>query len=288
MSSSVTREPVSGNWIRIGVAMKWVARHAEVDPLNGAVLADERLFGASPADCAGLEWALRLASAWSGDVLAIAAGPPEAESMLQAALAAGASRAMRCDLPLGASSDKVAEALCGALREVDLIICGDRSLDRGSGAVPAFLAARLGIAQALGVVTLRAEARGVLEVERRLGGGRRERLRVRTPAVISVEGATASLRRAPLGAILASKDASVERLSALTCAGGHDRVGRVKPYRPRARSIAAPSSNLTARERIIAIANVLSDRVPPQILRLAPNEAADQILAQLRTWGYID
>ena len=46
---------------RIGVAIKFVPLRVEVNPLTGAVSADDRLSGASPADEAALEYGLRLA-----------------------------------------------------------------------------------------------------------------------------------------------------------------------------------------------------------------------------------
>ena len=46
---------------RIGVAIKFVPLRVEVNPLTGAVSADDRLSGASPADEAALEFGLRLA-----------------------------------------------------------------------------------------------------------------------------------------------------------------------------------------------------------------------------------
>ena len=90
-----------------------------------------------------------------------------------------------------------------------LVVCGDYSADRGSGTVPAALAALTGLPQALGLVSaVLAEpaADGVdgsssparIRVQRRLDGARREELLVSPPAVVSVEGSVARLRRAPL------------------------------------------------------------------------------------------
>jgi hypothetical protein len=43
----------------------------------------------------------------------------------------------------------------------------------------------------------------------------------------------------------------------------------------------------SARERIVALTGVLTDREPPQRLVLDPPAAADRIIAQLRSWGYL-
>jgi electron transfer flavoprotein beta subunit len=282
--------------------MKWVPLRVEVDPLTGAVAADPRSSGASGADLAALEWGLRLAEAWGGEVLVASAGPTEADGLLREALAAGAARAVRCELPAGAPgvlpagapSELVAAALAAAFAGVAVVVCGDWSLDRGSGSVPAFLAARLGAAQALGLVALWPEAPGVVRAERRLDLGRREVLRVRAPAVLSVEGATAHLRRASLPAMLRARDAAVEHLPAPVpdpvAAGIPEPPGPIRrgPYRPRPRVLPGPDPGASARERILALTGAETGRTPPQTVRLDPGPAADRVLAQLRTWGYLE
>jgi electron transfer flavoprotein beta subunit len=224
-------------------------------------------------------------------VLALTAGPPEADAVLREALAAGAAQAVRADLPAGAPSSAVASALAAVLfAGARVVVCGVWSLDRGSGSVPAFLAGRLGVAQALGLVTLAAapgEPAGdpTILAERRLDGGRRERLRVPLPAVISVEGGSARLRRASLEGVRAAGRAriTVHDSPRVPMPG----VARTLPYRPRARVLTAPASDLSARERVLALTGALTDRDPPQRLVLDPGPAADRILDRLRAWGYI-
>ena len=276
---------------QVGVAMKWVPLRVEVDPLTGAVTTDPRSWGASDADLAALEWGLRLAEAWGGEVLVASAGPRKADGLLRDALAAGAGRAVRCELPAGAPSELAAATLAPAFAGVAMVVCGDWSLDRGSGSVPAFLAARLGAAQALGLARLHPDASGLVHAERRLDLGRREVLRVRAPAVLSVEGATARLRRAPLPALLRARDAAIDHLPAADPAatGVPEPTGppRRGPYRPRPRVLLGPDPGASARERILALTGALAERTPPQTVRLDPGPAADRILDQLRTWGYL-
>ncbi|MGH9075347.1 MAG: hypothetical protein ACRDZQ_14700, partial [Acidimicrobiales bacterium] len=188
---------------RVGVAMKWVDRRPSVDPLTGLVSTDPRSSGPSAADEAALEWGLRLAEDWSAEVVVASVGPAPATAMLVAALEAGAHRAVRVEAEPGAPSPAVADALALALAGSDLILCGDWSLDRGSGSVPAFLAARLGASQALGLVSLEPAGGepGSLRAERRLEGGWRELLEVRPPAVVSVEGGTFAGRQPGLAEV---------------------------------------------------------------------------------------
>ena len=139
--------------------------------------------------------------------------------MLQDALAAGAAeasgsnqRARSAPRPadLVGGEQESALALAAALRQrygvPDLVLCGDRSADRATGSFPAFLAASLEAAQALGVVLLEPGDDRALRVHRRLDGGRREVLMVRPPAVVSVEAAGVRLRRAGLAATLDSSE----------------------------------------------------------------------------------
>jgi electron transfer flavoprotein beta subunit len=273
----------------IGVCVKQVDLRPEVDPLSGAVTGtDPRFAGVSAADQAAVETALRLAEAWGAEVVAVTAGPPRAEAALRDCLAAGAARAVRVELDDQAPSRTVAAALAGPLAGADVVCCGDWSLDRGSGSVPAFLAAELDAAQALGLVAVEPGPAGALEVERRLDQGRRERLRVRAPAVLSVEAGSARLRRAALSAVLAARQAAIDVTPAPAVPPEPVRVVSTAPYRPRARVLSPPPPDLDARGRILALTGALSDREPPRTLTLGAEEAADALLDQLRAWGYLD
>ncbi len=188
----------------IAVLHKLVDLRVEIDPLTGepAVVTGgepDRAFGASPADLAALEAALQLAEPGEEIVVAAAAPPVShatCDAMLRAALAAGATRAIRIEIVPGSGSAEVAAMLAPVVKGARYVLCGDASLDRGSGSVPAFVAAILGAAQALGLTSITAEGAALL-LERRLDGGRREQLRIHAPAVLSLQ-AGLRLRRASL------------------------------------------------------------------------------------------
>ncbi len=82
-------------------------------------------------------------------------GPPAADDALRRAIATGAARAVRIDGSTALDSRHVATELAGVVGGSDLVVCGDFSLDRGTGSVPAFLAHELGAAQALGLLARR-------------------------------------------------------------------------------------------------------------------------------------
>jgi electron transfer flavoprotein beta subunit len=268
--------------VKIAVCWKWLSLDGEVDT-------DSRWAGVSRADEAALEVALKLQGethAEGDEVTVVCLGPAAANPTLRDAFAAGVQRVVRVDASPELDSLVVATALAEHLRDADLVICGDYSLDRGTGSVPAFLAAELGAAQALGLLEVDSSKTGgtteTLRVLRRLDGGRREVLDVPTPAVISVEGAVARLRRASLSASLASRSAEV---TVVPGPFGRLPESEVHPYRPRPRRLPAPEGDALA--RVYDLLDVGGSGVNAETLVLEPNDAAAKIVEQLREWGYL-
>jgi electron transfer flavoprotein beta subunit len=274
---------------QIVVALSHSHHRVEVDPVTARLSGGHR--AASPAEHAALEHALRLAEHFEGHVLAITAGPPEAERGLREALAAGADRAIRVDHdpPLDAkrlarNGSETARALLAALPEMpDLVLCGDRSADGGTGSTPGFLAAGLGAEQALGSVRLETEGTTLL-AHRRLDGGTREVLRLRWPAVVSVEGGL-RLRRAGLPGVLAAQEAEIPVVEHRSDSSPAT-VLSTRPRRPRPRALPAPSG-ANPHDRVLELTGALTERTPPRVLGpLSASEAADELLAFLQTHGY--
>ncbi|WP_322780714.1 putative mycofactocin-associated electron transfer flavoprotein [Frankia sp. Cas4] len=332
MSSSAMAETGDIFGLQVTVLVAHSPLAVEVDPLTGEVHIDERLSGLSAADQAACEWALRLGDAWSVPVAVLTVGPPAADATLRAVLAAGAARAIRVDADADADADPrmVAAGVIAALRRdpdhgdpdhgdpdhgdpnhgdpnhgdpnhaqaarTDIVVAGSWSPRRGSGAVPALVAAGLGrgrgrghgiggVAQALGLVSLAPTAPGVVEAERRIDGGRRERLRVRAPAVLSVDPGTAPLRRAGLRAVVAARRAPIDVVRiALPVSLPATRV----PLRPRPKVLLPPAATLPARERVRQLTGAGETRGTDRaVVRLDPPQAADRVLAALRAWGYL-
>jgi electron transfer flavoprotein beta subunit len=272
-----------------------------VDPLSGHVSRDDRSAGANPAELAALENALRIADAWGGRVLAVTAGPVAAEATLREAQAVGAS-VLRVPWPSRGAADEdawitdlaedgrsMAEALVTAIRTVgepDVVLCGDRSADRGTGAVPAYVAHELGAAQALGLVSVFVEGLG-LRAHRRLDGGRREVLRVPRPAVCSVEAAGLRLRRASLQGELAARRSAVPTAPPPAIVTPPAvLVGRPAFHRPRPRLVPPPAGS-DPRERLLELIGALTGRSAPTVLGPMPaEEAADVLLRWLAERGY--
>ena len=279
--------------VQLVVCVKWTDLRPVVDPLQGSTVPQTHGEGFSDADRAALEVALRLGERWAAPTTLVALGPADADDALRNLAASGVERVVRIASRVDLPSDRVATQLAGTIaRVVDgddvVVVCGDASADRGSGSVPAFLAHELGAAQALGLIQAVAEgaaegAQGVSAL-RRLDGGRRERLSITAPAVLSVEGGAGELRRASLAASLAARDLEIE---VVPPAGSKEpETVLLSPWRPRARVLPPPTGE-HALQRIVALTGALVDRTPPRAVVLEPAAAADEILDQLRSWGYL-
>jgi electron transfer flavoprotein beta subunit len=270
--------------MKITVCWKWVAvdldRSSSDEP-------DGRWAGVSLADRAALELALRIAGD-DGEVDVVGLAPAGAEHTLREALAAGATRTIRIDAPIDLPSRDVAASLAAVAEGSDLVVAGDQSVDRGTGSVPAFIAAELRLAQALGLVRVElptpssGEAR-VLRALRRLDGGRREVLEIPLPAVLSVEGAVATLRRASLTATLAASHADIV---VIPRPAGEPVSAEVHPYRPRARALRPPHGD--TRDRVRELLHLGAPPSHAETVVLDPPAAAERILDQLRAWGYLE
>jgi electron transfer flavoprotein beta subunit len=274
----------------VAACVKFVDLRPEIDPVHGHLVPSSRGGGFSPADEAALETALRLAEHWGAECVLVCAGPPQAEGTLAALGAAGAARVVRIDHSTEQDSSLTADVLAPVLGAGDLgagvVVCGDLSYDRGSGAVPALLAHHLDAGQALGLIELDVGANGAVRAVRRLDGGRREVLEVAPPCVLSVEGAAATLRRAPLGPSMDSAGSPrLERRHRRL--EGHVEPPRLRPWRPRARVLPAPAGG-TAFERVVALTGALVDRTPPRTVEAEPADAARLLLDQLVAWGYLE
>jgi electron transfer flavoprotein beta subunit len=267
-----------------------------VDWLSGAVRLEGRRRVRSAADLAACGVALTIASAMRAEVLVVAMCDAHGEAVLRDVLAEGAHRAVRLvagedvDTPGPAEqwgSEVAAAALAAVLGDADVIVCGDASGDRGSGTVPARLAHLLGRPQALGCRAVRLEGSSLRAV-RRLDGGRRERLGIDPPCVVSVEAGIGPVPRAALARVLGGGPA-VERVAAAVPPGSSrgDPTGAVTgPWRPRASDVPVPGERDPVL-RAVALTGALERSDPPEFLRAAPDAAAAGILERLERWGLL-
>ncbi|HEY1565485.1 MAG TPA: electron transfer flavoprotein subunit beta/FixA family protein, partial [Solirubrobacteraceae bacterium] len=144
-------------------------------------------------DAFSLEAALQLReAAGDGEVVVLTVGDDEADEALLGCLARGADRAVRVwDESLkDADPLAVARVLAAAVgrEEADLVLCGVQSSDAVNGATGVALAGYLDLPHVAVIKELEYDAAGsTATVKRELEGGLVEVLRVRTPALLTIQ-----------------------------------------------------------------------------------------------------
>lgn len=263
----------------IGVCVKWIGSQ----PSSGHE-ADARFAQFSASDQAALETALQRAEQLSARVRVVSVAPAAARTHLVALCATGAHELVHIAADGQSSSAHIAHELAQHLQDCASVWCGDYSLDRGSGSVPAFIASTLGAQQALGIVGITpSTSNNSLDLLRRLDAGRREIVRVLEPFVVSVEGSLATLRRASLASTLRPTATVID---ASLVSQSSPSFGEFSPFRPRPRTIAAPVGE-TALDRIKSATSANSPQKHSEIVTLAPEAAAQFIVERLTEWGYL-
>jgi electron transfer flavoprotein beta subunit len=212
--------------VKIVVAVKAVATLDDEFELAGdgaAVDADYLEWDLNEWDAFSLEAALALReAAGEGEVVALTVGDEEAEEALLGALAKGADRGVRIWDEALAEADAlaVARVLAAAVESEapDLVLCGVQSSDAVNGATGIALAGFLDLPHVAVVKGLDYDAASsTATVERELEGGLVEVLRIRTPALLTIQTGINQPRYATLRAIKQAREKPlvVEDLAAL-------------------------------------------------------------------------
>lgn len=138
-----------------------------------------------------LEEALALKEKHGGEVIAVSAAPEAGDKILRDALLGGADRAIRLwgnglqTLDTGLTSQIIKEGL--EKIGFDLILCGTRSKDTGSGAMVSALANHLGIASVTGIIGLEIEGGKQILAHKKMQKGMRETYTSGIPAIVGIE-----------------------------------------------------------------------------------------------------
>jgi electron transfer flavoprotein beta subunit len=206
--------------MKIVVAVKQVATPDEDFDLAGdgrSIDSDALEWDLNEWDTFSLEAALEMReAAGEGEVVAVTVGNDEAREGLLTALAMGADRAVHVTHEALEDLDPIAVARILSVvvgrEEPDLVLCGVQSSDSVNGATGVALAGFLGLPRVAVVKKIEYEA-GAATVERELEGGLVEILRVRTPALLTVQTGINEPRYATLRGI---RQASSKPLQELT------------------------------------------------------------------------
>jgi electron transfer flavoprotein beta subunit len=167
----------------------------KIDPVTNTLVRKDVPFITNPFDTHAVEESLRIKDKYGGRVTAVSMGPPTAEAVLRKALSLGVDDAvLLSDMAFGgadtlATSKVLAEAVrkVGEQDPVDLIVCGQQTIDGDTAQVGPGIACRLGVSQLTlvdEISTIDLKARTIC-VRRRLEQ-HHEIVEARLPALITV------------------------------------------------------------------------------------------------------
>lgn len=144
----------------------------------------------NPLDKKALEAALQLREKEGGEVIILSMAPPYTSPVIREALAMGADRSILLSDIAFAGSDTLATSyiLATAIKKIgfyDLILCGDQTLDSGTGQVSAQIAEFLNIPNLMHVFAIETFKKGVFRVRSKIENGYMN-VEIKTPAVLSV------------------------------------------------------------------------------------------------------
>jgi electron transfer flavoprotein beta subunit len=169
-------------------------------------------------DTFAVEEAVRLKEALGGEarVTVLSIGPVRVVETIRKALSMGCDEGVHIDDPMATERDpwQIASMIAGfaAGRGFDLVFTGMQSEDRSSAQVGVLVAERLGIASVTGITAFEWQD-GSMTVERELEGGRRCRLRLKAPALLTCQLGLNLPRYPTLPNIMKSKRAALTVLS---------------------------------------------------------------------------
>ena len=241
-----------------------------------------------PRDEHVLEEAVRIREATGGEAIALSAGIPEVEDLLKQTLCFGADRAVRVwDERLEASDTWVRSGIIGkAAWEVgfDLILCGSMSSDLGSRSFATCLARHLDVGSVCGIVSVRFNRKGELEVLKRLERGMREEYPLVLPAVLGLDPHINTPRYvAPFSRThLRGMRNEVETLVLENSLGLPERrvsTARLCQRRPRVKK-GIDVSALSMQDRLRMMRGELGDK--KRRFRGSPSDAAREVLKEIK------
>jgi electron transfer flavoprotein beta subunit len=242
-----------------------------------------------PIDNYVLEEGLALRERWGGEVIAVSVAPEAGDGILRNALLYGADRAIRLwhDYLESADGWLVSQVIKEGLEKIgfDLILCGARSQDIGSGFVVSALACCLNIASATGIIDLEVDSDKKLMAHKKLPRGERETYSLGLPAVLGIEeGINEPRYVAPFSRTYREGvRKKVEFLEASPSGlKGNQLIANLRftQSRPRVK-VGIDTSALSMQEKLKMMRGELG-REKEEIFEGSPEEAAKKIFAQLK------
>ncbi|MBM2824941.1 MAG: FixA [Dehalococcoidales bacterium] len=200
-----------------------------LDPGTGRINREGVPSVINPGDRHALEEALRIQAKYSGKITVLTMGPPQARQALEEALAMGPDAAVHLCDPAFAGADTLATAqalayVIAKLEHFDLILCGNSTIDSGSGQVAVQLAGLLNLPGVTDVAELVFEDERTLLVKRVWERGW-VKMRTKLPAVIAVNDKINQPRLPTVLGIIAATQKEIKRSTAADIGADVGRVG---------------------------------------------------------------
>jgi electron transfer flavoprotein beta subunit len=172
----------------------------------------------NPLDKHAIEAALATREEQGGEVVLLSMAPVFTQTILREGLAMGADRAVLLSDPAFAGSDTLATAHilaagCLSIKDFDLILCGNLSIDGSTAQVCSQLAEFLEIPNVMHVIGLHWETSGKPIITQQIEYGH-VKLEGSLPLVISVKKELNKPRYIPFSGILAAESKEIQILSA--------------------------------------------------------------------------
>jgi len=200
-----------------------------LDPTQGTINREGIPAVINPGDRNALEEALRIRERRSGRVVVLTMGPPQAKKALEEALAMGADEAIHLCDRFFAEADTLATAqtLAYGINELghfDLVLCGDATVDSGTGQVAVQLAEFLDLPVITNVEELTLEDEQSLLLRRAWERGY-IKVRVKLPALIAVTDKINQPRLPNILGIMAATQKEIKNWRAADVNANNSRIG---------------------------------------------------------------
>lgn len=255
---------------------------------------DDIFYRVNPADVCASQVAIDIKKKHGGEITFVSLGPPHVERALRHCLALGGDRAIHFldeSVLLDTQTKPFILAEIISRLSPDLILCGSRSLDQGSGQIPSALAERLDLPQVTGITDIEISSEGKMAVlQRKLEKGRRMSLECPIPAVFAVEPEMEPPVYAPLPGWLEANTAEITRMDGNTLnldaqqmrtVSGQSRLVKMSLPRPRPKKTFTFDSNLSAEERMELIMSGGIQQGKSDILAGKPEDLAQKLMEVL-------
>lgn len=211
-------------------------------------------------DTFAVEEAVRLKEQLGGAVrvTALSIGPSRTVEVIRKALAMGCDDGVHIDDAEAPERDswQIASMIAGFAsgRGFDLIFTGMQSEDRGSAQVGVLVAERLGVACVTGITAFEWRD-GAMMVERELEGGRRCRLRLNPPALLTCQPGLNTPRYPTLPNIMKSKRVALSVLSPESVGLESPKVSSAnfRPHEPNAAGVILEGDAETLASKVVSI-----------------------------------